>query len=175
MNKLLRVLILLTFAANANAQHSDNNSPNPIETGQSMFAAIAEIVDILRSDPNTEWERVDIDGLRAHLIDMKNVTENAIVVKNRVGMTVIFDIQGDGLTKGSIQRMTKAHAPMLSAESGWNVIIEKTPSGAIMTITAPKEQLHKLYSLGFFGIMTIGAHHQAHHLMIASGEISHAH
>ncbi len=42
----------------------------PKEPGQGAFATIAEIVALLTSDPKTDWSKVDIAGLREHLIDM---------------------------------------------------------------------------------------------------------
>ncbi|WP_280955336.1 hypothetical protein [Cohaesibacter haloalkalitolerans] len=39
-----------------------------------------------------------------------------------------------------------------------------------MTITTSnKTELEKIKALGFYGVMTIGAHHQMHHLMMATG------
>jgi hypothetical protein len=46
----------------------------PLEPGQSAFAAIQEIVEILETDPATDWSKVDVEALRRHLIDMDNVT-----------------------------------------------------------------------------------------------------
>jgi hypothetical protein len=51
---------------------------------------------------------------------------------------------------------------------------ENTPAGASLTVTPPDAaQRAKLKALGFIGIMTLGMHHQAHHLMIASGHSPH--
>ncbi len=57
---------MMFVATNAMAQHA-HTSGSPSETGQSQFAAIAEIVTLLRDDPNTDWEQVDIKALRDHL------------------------------------------------------------------------------------------------------------
>nr|WP_187432018.1 hypothetical protein [Roseobacter litoralis] len=35
------------------------------------------------------------------------------------------------------------------------------------------EELNQILGLGFFGLMTIGAHHQQHHVMIAAGRSPH--
>jgi hypothetical protein len=58
---------------------ADGFSGDLREGGQSAFAAIQEIVSQLMADPTTDWSRVDIDGLRQHLIDMDNVTLRARV------------------------------------------------------------------------------------------------
>ena len=41
--------------------------------GQDAFGAIQEIVQILQSDPKTDWSKVNIDALRQHLIDMRDI------------------------------------------------------------------------------------------------------
>ena len=48
----------------------------PSETGQS---AIQEILPKLEADPRRDWSKVEIEALRQHLIDMNNVTLNAVV------------------------------------------------------------------------------------------------
>lgn len=46
---------------------------------QSAFAALAEIVAILESDPHTDWSSVSIDTLRTHLVDMEQLTLSSVV------------------------------------------------------------------------------------------------
>jgi hypothetical protein len=46
----------------------------PTLAGQDAFGAIQEIVQILQSDPKTDWSKVNISALRQHLIDMNEVT-----------------------------------------------------------------------------------------------------
>lgn len=68
-----------------------------------------------------------------------------------------------------------AHAAELKASLGWPTDAELTEEGATLTVTtSPELELAKLEGLGFFGIMATGAHHQAHHLMIARGEGAHS-
>jgi predicted RNA binding protein YcfA (HicA-like mRNA interferase family) len=40
-------------------------------------------------------------------------------------------------------------------------------------ILAKAVQVARLQALGFMGVMVLGSHHQAHHLMIANGEPVH--
>ena len=54
------------------------------EGGQSSFAAIQEIVNLLMKDPNTDWNRVDSEFLRLHLIDMDNVTLRSDVATENI-------------------------------------------------------------------------------------------
>ena len=63
---------------------------------------------------------------------------------------------------------------MLEMASGWSVSAEPTNGGATLRITVESDQqLAQVTALGFFGVMTIGAHHQAHHMQMALGEDPH--
>ena len=55
-------------------KHGNSAAVTATQPGQSAFAAIQEIVDILEADPKTDWSKVNIDALREHLVDMSNVT-----------------------------------------------------------------------------------------------------
>lgn len=163
----------LLLASGAQAQHAMDDG-YVSETGQSQFAAIAEIVGVLQADDATDWESINITALRNHLVDMDNVTTGASAKTNTTGLTVTFDITGDPVVAASIQRMVTAHGPMLSHASGWEVVTTKTEHGATLAITAQNgEDLDQIQGLGFWGVMTIGAHHQQHHEMIARGQLSH--
>lgn len=168
--------IAALLANPAVAQHVHGTSNHPVETGQSAFAAISEIVQILSKDPKTDWEKVNIQALRDHLRDMELVTTEASVDIRIDGNSVEFIVFGAGDVEQAVQRMTLAHAPMLQASSGWLVTAEPSKGGAIMRIAVKSDDdLARVRGLGFFGIMTIGAHHQAHHLEIASGNDPHRH
>jgi hypothetical protein len=146
----------------------------PTEPGQAAFAAIQEIVAIVDADPNTDWSKVDIDGLRRHLVDMNNVTLYAEVAETPTENGVRFAVTGAGPVGESIRRMVKAHAETMSGANGMTIVAEDHPGGAVMTVTVENPaDLPKLKGLGFFGIMTLGVHHQEHHLMIAAGRAPH--
>ena len=164
---------MLFVATGAMAQHA-HTSGSPVETGQSQFAAIAEIVTLLSDDPDTNWAQVDIKALRDHLVDMDNVTTRASVERSVDGMSVTFMVTGDDVVVFSIRRMVLAHSPMLRGSSDWAVTAEETEGGASMRVlVSSDEELNHVLGLGFFGLMTIGAHHQQHHLMIATGRAPH--
>jgi len=164
---------MICVASNALAQHA-HRSEAPNETGQSQFAAIAEIVDILRDDPDTNWAQVDIKALRDHLVDMDNVTTKAFVERRVDGLNVTFMVTGDDVVADSIRRMVLAHSPMVQGSSDWTAIAAEMGGGASMLVqTASKDGLNQVLGLGFFGMMTVGAHHQQHHLMIATGRSPH--
>jgi hypothetical protein len=164
---------MMVVASGAMAQHAHTRG-SPNETGQSQFAAIAEIVTLLRDDPDTNWARVDVKALRDHLVDMDNVTTGASVERTVDEMSVTFMVTGDQVVAASIQRMVLAHSPMLQGSSDWTVTARGIEGGASMLVQVESdEELNQVLGLGFFGLMTIGAHHQQHHLMIATGRSPH--
>jgi hypothetical protein len=139
------------------------------EPGQAAFGAIQEIVEILETDPTTDWRNVNIDALRQHLIDMDNVTLHAEVKGETITGGMRFIVSGLGPVRDSIRRMVTAHAQMMNGVGDWVFAATNTDSGAVLTVTVPAVDADKLHGLGFIGVMTRGMHHQAHHLMIARG------
>jgi len=144
----------------------------PTMPGQEAFGTIQEIVQILEADPKTDWSRVDLAGLREHLIDMNEVTMNARAIPTKITGGLRIAVTGTGRTITAIQRMVPAHAPMINGHDGWHVTAKLLPNGALLTVTAndPKEVMH-IRGLGFIGIMATGSHHQPHHLAMARGEM----
>lgn len=144
------------------------------EPGQGAFAAIQEIVSLLDSDADTDWTKVNIDGLRQHLIDMDNVTLRAEVTATSIAGGKRYLVTGAGAIRDSVDRMIKGHAETMDGINGMRISAATLPDGAMMTVTvAEPADLSKLEGLGFIGIMTLGTHHQEHHLMIAKGEGPH--
>lgn len=148
--------------------------PQPVEPGQSAYAALGEAVRILLADPQTDWSSVDVDALRSHLIDMDNVTLRTAVSKSKLPNGAVFHVTGEGAVVGSIQRMTRSHFAQADFGNGWTMHVEPTVAGADVTVvsTNPADSA-KIYGLGFFGILTMGSHHQPHHLMMARGIMAH--
>ncbi|SDA51139.1 hypothetical protein SAMN02927914_00974 [Mesorhizobium qingshengii] len=145
----------------------------PTEPGQGAFAAIQEIVAILEADPDTDWSKVDIDALRAHLVDMNAVTLAADVKSEPVAGGTRFLVTGSGAVRDSVRRMVKAHAAAMNEVDGWRFEASDIEDGASLTVWPPAKDAAKLRGLGFFGLMAQGMHHQQHHLMIARGENPH--
>jgi hypothetical protein len=125
------------------------------------------------ADPGTDWSKVDIDALRQHLVDMSNVTLAASVKSVPVEAGMRFDVTGEGPVRDSIRRMVAAHAATMNAVDGWTFEAEDIDGGASLTVRPPPKDAGKLKGLGFFGVLALGMHHQAHHLMIARGEHPH--
>lgn len=143
------------------------------EPGQGAFAAIQEVVELLEADPTTDWSKVNIDALRQHLIDMDNVTLHAEVRSEDVDGGVRFIATGSGAVVGSIQRMTLAHVKVMNGIEGWTLAAAPVDGGAALTVKAPAKDLPKVKALGYIGVLTLGMHHQMHHLMIARGQNPH--
>jgi len=180
---ILAAVILLIFPVSAQARAHDHAvsgmvpgppapDASPQEAGQSAFAAIAEMVDLLEKDPRTDWSRISIDALRRHLVDMDNVTLHARVASAVIPGGARFIVEGDGPVRESILRMVGSHAVMSHADQGLHIVVEEAPSGATLTVTgADASAAQKIRALGFFGILALGAHHQRHHLMMARGDM----
>ena len=171
----LTILVLSLFVAvPAFSQHSHSGSVHsklgPLETGQSGFAALTEIVTILREDSTTDWSAVDIAALRRHLVDMHLLTTEAEVDVIQRHEGARFEIRGTERVFGAIRAMVPAHAPFLATETGWDVSTEELEDGVALIVDGDAAQIQ---GLGFFGVMTIGAHHQEHHLMLAKGDAPH--
>jgi hypothetical protein len=144
--------------------------------GQDAFGTIAEVVRQLDADPKTDWSKVNLEALRQHLIDMNEVTLKADASAKPVDGGLAITVTGSGRTLAAIRRMVPAHAREINGKSGWIAKTTELPNGELLTVTAsePKEVQH-IRGLGFIGILVSGAHHQAHHLAIAKGEMGHAH
>jgi len=158
------------------AQPASQSQPGavPVEAGQSAYAALGEAVRILLADPQTDWSAVDVDALRSHLIDMDNVTLRATVSKSKLPNGAVFHVTGEGPVIGSIQRMTTSHFAQSDLGKPWTMHVKPTATGADVTVVSsdPADSA-QIYGLGFFGILTMGSHHQPHHLMMARGMMHH--
>lgn len=162
--------------------HSDamqHDTGKPIETGQSAFAAISEVVRLLEADPMTDWSKVNIEALRQHLTDMDAVTLRSRVVQVAISGGLTMNVTGDAATAASIRRMVTAHAPILEQMGGWRATTASIPGGIRLAVTAanPRDTalIARIRGLGFIGLMTEGSHHAEHHLLIARGAGAHAH
>ena len=156
------------------AQHMrGNEAAIPTMPGQDAFGTIQEIVRILEADPATDWSKVNIAALREHLIDMNEVTLQAVATERALDNGIEIAVTGEGRTRDAIKRMVPAHAHELDA-IGWNARTEDLPNGVKLVVTSTDPtQVTKLKALGFMGIMVQGSHHQLHHLMMAKGEFMH--
>jgi hypothetical protein len=153
----------------------------PTLSGQDAFGAIAEVVRILDGDPATDWAKVDLERLRQHLVDMHEVILRSAVQATAVPGGLTMEITGSVRTEQAIRAMVVPHAAELDRTPSYTAKTETVPGGVRLTVIARKADDSKLVArirgLGFAGLMTEGAHHQAHHLAMARGQAlgGHAH
>ena len=151
----------------------------PTESGQAAFAAIAEVVQILKSDPATDWSKVNIEALRQHLIDMNDVTLHSAVVQKPIPGGIEAVVTGEGRTIAAIQRMLVEHATMLDMSRDYRASATEVPAGVRLTVTARNAAdsavVARVRGLGFAGLLTEQNHHTVHHLALAKGESVHGH
>lgn len=143
----------------------------PAQPGQSAFGAVQEIIRILEADPKTDWSKVNLDGLRQHLIDMDEVTLRADATVQKIDGGIQVAVTGQGRTLDAIRRMVPADAQHLNGQNGWTVRTTDLPDGVTLagTSTDPK-QTAIIRGLGFIGVLASGSYHQEHHLMMARGK-----
>ena len=157
-----------------NTKTNNKKSSMPVlEPGQSAFAAIAEIVAKLESNPNTNWNVIDIKGLREHLRDMNKVIIDAVTVAKEIDGGMQFTVTGGVDVKSSIRRMTLAHATFMNNVNGWEYKAKKVDGGAVVTVLVPSQDQTKIKALGFFGMIASSSHHQLHHWKMALGQNAH--
>jgi hypothetical protein len=146
----------------------------PTLPGQDAFGAIAEIVRLLDADPQTDWSQVDLERLRQHLIDMNETVLRAEVKTRPVPGGLAMDVTGAGRTESAIRAMVVPHASELDQTPRLAAKVEPVAGGVRLTVTArdaaDERAVARVRGLGFIGLLTLGAHHQPHHLAIARGE-----
>ena len=81
------------------ARHADNET-QPVEVGQSAFAAMAEIVEMLRQNPDTDWASVDIPALQRHLVDMELLATQSVAEETATNGYVRFRVTGTSHVRG---------------------------------------------------------------------------
>ena len=143
----------------------------PKEAGQGGFAAIAEIVQILSANPDTDWSKVNINALREHLLDMDRLVTSAQVEEQATDKGMRFNVTGAGEVLRAIRNMVPAHTSELAKMPEYTATTEAIDNGVAMIINgADDKTVLKIKGLGFFGLMASGSHHQLHHLMMATGK-----
>lgn len=142
--------------------------------GQAAFTEIERIIAKLEADPSTDWSKVNIAGLRLHLIDMDNVVMRADVKTQKTDSGAIYTVTSDDpAVVSSIQAMTDAHGMMVSGQ-GYDWETTMLANGAEVSITSDDAgMITKIQALGFVGLLVAGGHHNFHHEMMASGNNPH--
>jgi hypothetical protein len=180
MNRISNTLIftatiLLPFSAVAQSSHNhsnhgqENTSSILTEPGQGGFAALTEVVSILNADPNTDWQTVNIQALRDHLVDMNDLILRTEVEILHINDGLRFEFDKSLVANEAAMRMVPAHSTVLENETGWVTSVQSNDEILIWEVTSTASELN-IQKLGFFGLMATGDHHREHHLAIATGK-----
>lgn len=183
---MLTTAVLVVFAkdkldmnhdhqAMTHGQHQPQGQTIPNEFGEAGFAAIAEIVSMLSADPKTDWSKININGLRDHLVLMNSLVTGAVVRESVSLNGFRFEVTG-GQTSilAAIRQMVPAHAMELDKMEEFTASTESIDGGVALMITGNTDLSRaKIKGLGFFGLMATGSHHQMHHLAMALGQGHH--
>jgi hypothetical protein len=146
------------------------------EPGQGAFAALSEVVRVLEADPATDWDQIDLTGLRAHLVDMYRLVSDTIVKETALPDGLSAIATGDSDTVAALRRMVPAHAAQLAQDDRWTVAAIDAGNGIELRVTSDDPAVvARIRGLGFFGLMASQDHHREHHMMMARGQDSHAH
>ena len=185
LRAVLTITLGLALAVGAHAVFAQNPPAAPGHThgmagggatmpGQDAFGAIAEIVRVLDADPATDWSKVDLERLRQHLIDMNEVVLRSTVKQMPVPGGLAIEITGAGRSEQAIRAMVVPHAAELDRLASFTAKTEPIAGGVRLTVVAKNAEdpkaVARIRGLGFAGLMTEGAHHQAHHLAMAKGD-----
>src|SRR5690625_2345947 len=105
-------------------QHHSELPYTPLkQTGSDVFDAMQEVIEHLKSDPDTDWSKVDLEGLRQHLIDMKAFTEEVEVLEQNPidsGVKILVKPETDRAAK-ALQHMLSMHPKMMKVERNWDM------------------------------------------------------
>ena len=186
---VVALLVAVTCEAEEHSMHNvshDHSAMNnamsastPLtEAGNDAFGTMQEAVKQLLADPNTDWQRVDLEALRQHLVDMDNFTMHVkVVAKKPIDDGVEFTVQPTTSdAAGSLDRLFGAHPAILKQETGWDMVPAKEKNGYTVRVTSKNPQdVAKIRGLGYIGIIAMGEHHQQHHWQMARGIDPHQH
>ena len=180
--------VALTYAQTSHTGHVDDahhSAHGPLdeastsdltEPGQGAFAALSEVVRVLEGDPSTNWSKVDLTGLRAHLVDMDRLISDTVVEETLLPNGISAIATGDPETIATLRRMVPAHATQLALDDRWTVTTSEIEEGVALRVTGKNPtDVARIKGLGFFGLMASQDHHRRHHLMMALGKDAHDH
>lgn len=170
------LVALPVHAQEMNHEHHSAEAPGLSEPGQPIFGVVQEVIRRLEADSTTNWEDVDLEALRQHLIDMHQVALHVEVVYQ-------YPIEGGihirvrpttAAAAASLDRVLRAHPTPLKHETGWTMAVTRGDGYRDLRITTSEAaEVAKVRALGYIGILAHGGHHQQHHWMIATGQPPH--
>ena len=190
MKKTLLIGFLLSSVLYASGEHTGNHLHEGkmanhmsedgktllLEAGNDAFGTIQEVIKKLNDDPQTDWSKVNIEALRAHLSDMQEMTLNIEVISQKNipnGVEVTLQATTPRANR-ALKRAFMAHPNQLKKETGWVILVEdKNQNFTIKATTTKSNEINKIRALGYIGLMAYGSHHQPHHWMMATGANPH--
>ncbi|HIM95015.1 MAG TPA: hypothetical protein EYM53_00155 [Gammaproteobacteria bacterium] len=161
------------------AMMGHNTAPTQVvltESGTDPFATLQEVIAVLESNPSTNWEKVNIEALRLHLVEMQDMTINVDVKQQHIddGFQAVVTPTTNRVVK-SLTRVLSGHPAQMKAETGWDMQVSDNNGVFTLTVTTDNaKDVAKIRGLGYIGVMAYGNHHQPHHWAIASGDNPHA-
>lgn len=184
MRTRLFLAVVISMPSLSAAQDAHSHSPGMAhvsaaaltEPGQGAFGALSEVVRVLEADPGTDWSKVDLDGLQAHLLDMDLLVTGSVVETTHVPGGLRAVATGPAPVLAALRRMVPAHAEQLRADPTWTVTTEVLSDAVSLAVMAnDPATVARIRGLGFFGLMASQDHHREHHLAIARGDAPHGH
>jgi hypothetical protein len=167
----------------ANMNHAammgNNTATTPVvltESGTDPFATLQEVITALEANTSTNWEKVNIEALRLHLVEMQDMTINVDVKHQYIdnGFQAVVTPTTNRAVK-SLTRVLSGHPAQMKAETGWDMQVSNNDDIFTLTVVSKKaHEVAKIRGLGYIGVMSYGNHHQPHHWAMASGENPHA-
>ena len=139
--------------------------------GHDTLTAIQVVVNALEAKPDTDWSQVNFTALREHLVQTNLLAENARVTETAIDGGQRMALRGDGETLAAIQAQLPKIARSIGDRDGWQVDIDITPDGGVLSVTSgvPEEAI-RIRALGFFGLLATEGHRHANHVALAKGE-----
>ena len=184
----IAVMAIVMPMASADMHHANMNhaemmgrstTPTQVvltESGTDPFATLQEVIAALESNTNTSWEKVNIEALRLHLVEMQDMTINVDVKQRHIdnGFQAVVLPTTSRAVK-SLTRVLSGHPAQMKAETGWDMQVQINNSVFTLTVTTDNaKDVAKIRGLGYIGVMAYGNHHQPHYWAMASGDNPHA-
>ena len=152
-------------------------APTLSEAGNDAFGTIQEVIAALNADPATDWDKVDLEALRQHLVDMHDMTMNVEVLSQTAipdGMEAVIR-PTTARASLALARVLAVHPAQLQRETNWIMEVERDGDEyRLRTTSANPADASRIRGLGYIGLMAWGAHHQPHHWAMAKGDNPHA-
>jgi len=119
------------------------------ESGTDPFATLQEVIAELEINPDTNWEKVNIEALRLHLIEMQDMTINVDVKQQYInnGFQAVVTPTTNRAIK-SLARVLSGHPAQMKAETGWDMQVSNNDD--VFTLTVVSKKAHEVAKIRGF-------------------------